>query len=314
MKTSSDHLGDIRLFIAVAETKSLTTAAPRFGFSVAAASLRLSRLEKRLGVKLINRSTKKNVLTDIGQFYLKRCTAALRIIDDVESNLFSYQTSSEGSIKVSVATDFGRKYLYHWLDEFYTLYPKIRVSLFLEDDYSNINENGIEVAVRFGKPLENSLIIKRLAPNYRVLCASTKYLEKYGTPQTPEDLVKHKFIVLATRKKILNEYYFQHNGVKTKYMVLPDQMLEVNDGEIATQLAISGRGITRKTIWDAINSITSGDLKIILPEYTMNEEGIFYVRNNNKYLAQRVRLFLDFLEKKFNEESHKIIHYLDFFK
>ena len=88
MKTSSDHLGDIRLFIAVAETKSLTTAAPRFGFSVAAASLRLSRLEKRLGVKLINRSTKKNVLTDIGQFYLKRCTAALRIIDDVESNLF----------------------------------------------------------------------------------------------------------------------------------------------------------------------------------------------------------------------------------
>ncbi|MGB3071793.1 MAG: LysR family transcriptional regulator [Ottowia sp.] len=313
MKSSSDHLGDIRLFVAVADVGSLTVAASGFGFSVAAASVRLSKLERYLGVKLFNRSTKRLMLTEEGQDYLKECVAALHIIDGAELRLKSGQKSADGSIKISAATDFGKKYVSGWIDDFLKTYSDIRVSLFLEDDFSDILRNDVDVAIRFAKPVESALVVKRLAANYRVLCASPAYLEEYGYPQTPEDLAEHKFIVLATQTKVLNEYYFERDGLETSYTTLPSQSWVVNDGEMATKWAMAGRGITRKTIWDAVRYLRSGELSVVLGSYISQEDGVFIVRRDNKYLPRRVRLFLDFLEEKFNAEQKNMSDYLNVF-
>lgn len=311
MKSSSDHLGDIRLFVAVADVGSLTVAAPRFGFSVPAASVRLSKLERYLGVKLFSRSTKRFVLTEEGQEYLKDCVVALRIIDGAELKLKSGQSSTEGSIKISVATDFGRRYLSDWIDEFLDGCSDIRISLILEDDFSDILRNDVDIAIRFAKPIESTLVVKRLAPNYRILCASPAYLKKHGTPQTPEDLIDHNFVILSTQTKLMNEYYFEKNGIETSYTPPSSHSWVVNDGAMATKWALAGRGITRKTIWDAAKYLRSGSLKMVLKEYIKEEEGIFVVRRDNKYLPRRVRLFLDFLERKFNEERKSVGEYLN---
>lgn len=309
MRVSRDHLGDIRLFVAVAEVGSLTVAAPKFGYSVPAASVRLSKLEKFLRVKLFSRSAKKFVLTEEGQEYLKSCAAALKLIDDAENIIKSGHKYATGKIRISAATDFGRNYLFGWIDEFVRGYPNVSVSLMLDDALSDILQEDVDIAIRFGKPSEECLVIKRLAPNYRVLCASPIYLEEEGTPVTPDDLHKHRFIVLATKNGLLNEYYFERDGVSSSYVVPPHRSWEVNDGELATRWAVAGRGITRKTIWDAIASLQSGALKIVLPEYIVMEEGVFAVRGSNKYLPQRIRVFLDFLEQKFQQELKGVDNY-----
>lgn len=306
-------MGDIRLFVVVAEVGNLKDAAPKFGFSVPAASVRLTKLENNLGVKLFNRSVKRFVLTEEGENYLRECTAALRIIDDAELKLRSGQKSASGIIKISVATDFGRKYLSGWIDEFLDIYPDVKISLVLDDAFSDILQDEIDVAIRFARPMESLLVVRRLGPNYRVLCASPAYLRKYGIPQNPEDLDGHEFIVLKTRNGLLKEYFFEKNGICTSYTPSLEKIWEVNDGEMATNWAIGGRGITRKTIWDAMRSLRSGDLEVVLPEYTAKEEGVFAVRHNNKYLPLRINLLLDFLANKFSEERERAKDLLDLF-
>ncbi|MDR2336216.1 MAG: LysR family transcriptional regulator [Burkholderiaceae bacterium] len=310
MKASSDHLGDVKLFIAVTEVGSLTVAAKKFGYSVAAASVRLTKLENYLGAKLFNRSTKRLEITQDGMEYLKSCSMAVQMLEDAEQKIRVEQKTAVGNIKISAATDFGRYYLFEWLDEFSLKYPKVKVSLMLEDSYSDLLKDVIDVAIRFGRPRESALMVKRLASNYRVLCASPEYLEAHGTPATPEDLAAHEFIVLATSRGVLNEYYFAGPAGQTSYTLPANSTWVVNDGQLATQWALAGRGITRKTIWDVARYLRSGKLNIVLSDYIVQEEGIFSVRSNNKYLPKRMRVFLDFLESKFNQESELLRDYL----
>ncbi|MDR2335351.1 MAG: LysR family transcriptional regulator [Burkholderiaceae bacterium] len=310
MKVSSDHLGDIKLFIAITEEKSLTAAAQRFGFSVAAASIRLSKLEKYLGVRLINRSTKKIELTTDGENYLKSCTAAISLLDEAEFALKTSQISPTGNIRISACTDFGRNYLFEWLDEFFDKYPDVRISLMLEDSCSDGLQDDIDLAIRFGRPCKNTLVVKLLAANYRVLCASPRYLNIYGIPKNPEDLNSHEFIAVLTKKGVQNEYYFEHNGAHASFTLPQSNTWEVSDGELATKWAVAGRGITRKTIWDAVRHLRSGDLKIVLDDYIKKEDGVYIVRHNSKHIPRRVRLLVDFIENKFARESERLGEFL----
>lgn len=304
---ATDKLGDIRLFIEAATQGSLSAAGRKLGFSAAAASMRLTKLEASLQTKLFDRTTRLLRLTDEGRMYLDHCQVALKGLADVEEALHAGQRQVRGKIRVSASTDFGRNILNPWLEEFCGSYPQLQLALTLTDSLSKLVEDNIDIAIRFGKPQESDLVACLLAPSWRVLCAAPSYLEKYGTPQTPEDLQQHRFIVLMTANGPLSDYQFSMaNRLWTRRIAL-EQAWETNDGALATQWALSGWGITRKTIWDAAGDLRSGRLQLVLPEYTVDEPGIYAIFHRNRYQVSRVRTLLDFLQERFREASRRLL-------
>ncbi|MGE8318495.1 MAG: LysR family transcriptional regulator [Comamonas sp.] len=300
---ATDRLGDMRLFVQAAAMGSLTTAGSKLGFSPAAASARLAKLERFLGVKLFHRTTRHLQLTNEGRIYLSHCMIALRAIEDGEFMLQAGQKAVRGKIRISASTDFGRSLLDDWLNDFVQEHQDIQLALILNDSFSNLHQEGVDIAIRFGRPAQSMLVARRLAPNFRVLCASPDYLSAHGTPLTPDDLAQHKFVVLATERGLLNEYHFAKEGKFWNYTVPGDRSWEVNDGEVATKWAIAGRGITRKTIWDAASSIRTGKLRIVLPEFNLNEDGVYAVRHSTEFMPPRIRALLDFLSDRFEQEA-----------
>ncbi|EKU50853.1 LysR substrate-binding domain protein [Acinetobacter sp. WC-323] len=296
---ATDRLGDMQLFVEATELKSLSAAGRKMGISPAAASARLIKLESSLEAKLFDRTTRSLRLTDEGQVFLRYCRIALQAIEDAEIALQDKQSAVKGKIRISVAVDLGRNLISQWIEEFSLIYQHLSISLTLTDSNSNLIHDDIDIAIRFGLPDNDLLVARYLAPNWRVLCASPVYLEKYGIPERPLDLAKHKFIVLVTESGPLNEYYFNFDNQHSKYVVPMETAWETNDSVQARMWALAGHGITRKIIWDVASDLKKGNLQAILTQGIVREVGIHAVMHKNKYIAPRIRFFLDFLVKKF---------------
>jgi len=304
---ASDKLGDIRLFVTAAQLGSLSAAGRKLNLSPAAASARLFKLEEGLQAKLFNRTTRQLRLTPEGQIYLQHCQLALQTIDDGEALLQAGQTGVKGKIRLSASADFGRNLLRQWLEEFSASYPDLQIALTLSDSLSHLVQDDIDIAIRFAVPTDSNLIARKLAVNWRVLCASPEYLARYGDPKTPQDLINHRFIVLITANGPLNEFYFTKDGHPLSHKVDMAQAWETNDGALVRDWALAGHGIARKTIWDANADIQAGKLKVLLPEYQLNEAGVYALFHASKYQVQRVRVLLDFLIERFEQASQSML-------
>ncbi|WP_409302859.1 LysR substrate-binding domain-containing protein [Pseudomonas sp. KCJK8993] len=303
---ATDRLGDIRLFVEAATLGGLSAAGRKLGFSAAAASARLAKLEAALHVKLFDRTTRTLRLTDEGRLYLQHCRIALESLADAEQALQAGQGRVQGKVRIGASADFGRHQLNHWLEAFSQAHPQLQLALTLTDSLSRLLEDDMDIAIRFGQPQDSSLVARLLAPNWRVLCASPAYLEQYGTPQTPEDLAQHRFIILVTASGPLNDYHFNVAGQRQTLRIALDQAWETNDGALARQWALSGRGITRKTIWDAVEDLRAGRLRVVLPDYAVAEPGIYALLHRNRYQVPRVRVLLDFLLERFRQASQEL--------
>jgi DNA-binding transcriptional LysR family regulator len=297
----------MRLFVEATALGSLSAAGRKLGFSPAAASARLAKLEAALHAKLLDRSTRQLRLTEEGRLYHRHCCIALKAIDDAEDALHASQNVVRGKVRISASADFGRRLLNQWLEDFARAQPELKISLTLTDSLSDLLHDDVDFAIRFGKPESDSLIARRLAPNWRLLCASPEYLAKHGTPRTSADLANHQFVVLATAAGPLNEFHFASAGKHWSYRVEMENAWETNDGALARAWALAGYGIARKTIWDAAEDIRAGTLKAVLPDLIENEPGIYAVFRQNQYMPPRVRALLDFLIDRFQQASEDIL-------
>lgn len=300
---ATDKLGDMRLFAEAAALGSLSAAGRKLGLSAAAASARLLKLEAALHTRLFHRSTRHLQLTEEGRLYLAHCEIALRAVDDAESALLAGQNAVRGKLRISASADFGRNLLSQWLDEFSAAHPGLKIALTLSDSLSNLLQDDIDLAIRFGRPQDGTLVARQLAPNWRVLCAAPDYLARHGVPRTPADLARHAFIVLVTTAGPLNTFHFARDGHPESYTVPLEQAWETNDGALARRWALAGRGIARKTIWDAIDDLQAGRLVAVLPEYRVDEAGVHAVFHGTRYMAPRVRRLLDFLVARFAQAT-----------
>lgn len=300
---ATDRLGDMRLFATAATLGSLSAAGRKLGLSPAAASARLTKLEATLQTRLFVRTTRQLRLTDEGRVYLAHCLVALQAIDDGEAALQAGCAAIRGKIRLSASTDFGLHTLSPWLDEFTARYPDVRLSLTLTDSISNLVQDDVDLAIRFSEPDDGALVARRLAPMCRVLCASPAYLARYGEPQTPDALAEHRFIVLVTSSGPLNEFHFRRDETTWQFTVPLAQAWETNDGTLARRWALDGRGIVRKTLWDAAEDVRAGRLKILLSDYIAKEPGVYAVRHRTRYMVPRVRALLDFLIERFAQAS-----------
>lgn len=308
---ATDRLGDMRLFVEAASLGSLSAAGRKLGFSPAAASARLLKLEAALHTKLFDRTTRQLRLTDEGRLYLQHCRIALQAVDDAEAVLQSGRETVRGKVRISASADFGRNLLSQWLEEFSGLHPELKIALTLSDSLSNLVHDDIDLAIRFGQPRDSSLVARHLAPNWRVLCASPDYLARHGEPKTPADLVNHHFIVLVTAAGPLNEFHFAMDEQDWSHTVSMEQAWETNDGALARAWALAGHGITRKTIWDAAADIRAGKLKILLPDFSANEAGVHAVFHSTRYMVPRVRALLDFLIEQFDRATEDLLRDID---
>lgn len=304
---ATDRLGDMRLFSEAAVLGSLSSAGRKLGLSPAAASARLQKLEAALQTKLFDRSTRKLRLTEEGQLYLRYCKTALDAVDDAEAELLAGRREIRGKIRISASADFGRRTLKPWLDEFCRAHPKLKIALNLSDALSDLLQDDIDLAIRFGMPDDGTLATRRLAPNWRLLCAAPTYLAQHGTPLTVEDLAHHDFIVLSTATGLLSELNFGRNGRHQRFDIPLAQAWETNDGALAREWLLDGKGLARKTIWDAVDDIRNGKITPLLVQDSIEEAGVYAVFHATKYMPPRVRAMLDFLVMKFDSATSELL-------
>jgi DNA-binding transcriptional LysR family regulator len=304
---ATDRLGDMALFVEAAALGSLSAAGRKLGLSPAAASARLLKLEASLHARLFERTTRQLRVTDEGRLYLQHCRIALQAIEDAEAALQAGQNQVRGKVRISATSDFGRNLLYRWLDEFSRLHPEVSYALTLSDSVSNLLQEDIDLAIRFGRPLDSTLVARPLAPNRRVLCAAPDYLARYGEPKTPADLAQHRFVLLVTAAGLQNEFHFAQDAERVTYSVPTEQVWETNDGALVRAWALAGHGIAHKSIWDIAADVRAGALSILLPDWSTSEAGVHALFHGNRYMAPRVRVLLDFLIERFAQASEELL-------
>jgi DNA-binding transcriptional LysR family regulator len=298
-----DNLGDIRLFVETAHLGGLSAAGRKLGLSPAAASARLVKLEAELKTRLFERTTRQLRLTDEGNLYLSHCVQALAALDDARAALHAGRSAVMGKIRIAATSDFGRSVLKEWLDAFGKLYPQVQFALVLADSLSNLMQDDLDLAIRFGVPPDSSMVARRLAPNRRVLCASPEFIATNGVPTCPAELEKFQCIVLSSASGLANEWRFTRGDVSEIYVVPPVLARETNDGAVAREWAVEGKGIAMKSIWDIGADLRAGRLCVVMSEWRTPEVPVHAMYQRSRYMAPRVRALLDFLIERFTEES-----------
>lgn len=305
-----DNLGDIRLFVEAAGQGSLSAAGRKLGLSPAAASARLVKLEAELDTQLFERSTRKLRLTDEGRMYLAHCQHALQTLEDARAALQVGRASVSGALRVSTTSDFGRTLLRHWLDEFNERHPQVALTLVLSDSISHLLQDDIDLAIRFGVPADSSLIAKRMADNRRALCASPEYIDTHDMPTHPDELGELDFILLTSAAGVANNWRFSREGETASFSAPLEHSRQTNDGAIAREWAIEGRGVVMKSIWDIGQDLQAGRLKLVLPEWRSPDVPVSAFFQRSQYMAPRVRTLLDFLEERFAEAAVQLQAFL----
>ncbi|MEZ8103502.1 LysR family transcriptional regulator [Vibrio genomosp. F6] len=302
-----DKFSDMAMFVSVVKHQGLAAAGRELGLSPATMTARLQGLEERYGVKLLNRSTRHISLTDSGDLYHKACLEILENVKETENLILNGVKEVKGSLKISAPKDIGKQHILPILSEFCEQFPDVVPYLYLNDDVSNIAESGIDIVIRYGELADSSLISRRLSSSHRVLCASPKYLAKYGTPLTPQDLVNHRCLAMVRSNEELKTWHFQDTDKKNVITVLPKRFSD--DGEVVRHWALEGAGIALKSILDVQDDIDNLRLVTVLNGYMTNfntstsvsSADLNVVYMSKKYQPKRIRLFLDFLFDKFRK-------------
>ena len=286
-----ENLTDISVFIRIAAAGSLSAAARDLGLSLAVVSKRLARLEAALGVRLVQRTTRRLSLTEDGTAFQER---ALRILAELEAaqEAVGGDGRPRGLLRVTTTAAFARRLIAPSLGRFHDRYPEIRVHVIATDAVVDLVRDGIDVAIRQAALPDSALMARELARNWRVLCASPDYLARRGRPATPQDLVDHPCITYGDPP--MTVWQFARRG-ETPVGTTVSGAIMSNDGEVAHAAALAGAGIVLKSIWHVAEDLAAGRLVRILEDYESPASPLQAVFPSARHLAPKTRAFLDFL-------------------
>ncbi len=292
-----DAISDLDFFVVLARQPSLAAAAQVLGITPPNVSRRLAALERRLGLRLLNRTTRRLSLTSEGQRYLEDGERILQDLAGLERALTENHTQPKGVLRVNATFGFGRRHLAPLVSAFVASYPELEVVLDLTDRPLDLTEYALDVAIRFGTPPDARVVARRIASNRRWLCAAPAYLARYGEPQVPQDLLQHQCIVIRENTGAYN--HWQLTDGSQQVLVKVQGRLSCNHGEIAVDWALAGQGIVLRSEWNVASYLRSGELQRILPTWVGNVADIYAVYPQRHFQSAKVRLFLDFLAQQF---------------
>ena len=296
-----DRLATMDTFVRVVEAGSFVAAADRMGLSPAVVSRHVQDLEERLGIRLLNRTTRRISLTEPGAAYYERCQQVLRDIEEMDLSVAREVQQPRGVLRVNAPVVFGTRHLAPILTEYEGRYPEVAIDLNLTDRFIDLVEEGADLAVRIGTLTESTLVARRLCPIRLVLCASPGYLERHGTPRTPDDLKAHNCLGYTYTR---GGAEWQFSGPDGPVVVPIRGSLRANHGEVLHRAAIDGLGLALQPTFIAGDALAAGLLRAVLSDYRPAEMSAYAVFLSRKFLSAKVRTFVDFLAEKFGPEPY----------
>ena len=288
-----DRIDAMRAFVSVVTEGSFSNAATAMQLSPQLVSKYVSKLEERLDVRLLHRTTRKVSLTEAGTHYFQHAQQILLSIDEMDSQLGGLQQNPKGTLRISAPVSFALKHLSKLLAEFQLQYPQVNVDLQLNDRKVDIVDEGFDIALRIGRLKSSSLIAKPVAPIRLMLCAAPAYLKKHGIPRQPEDLKHHRYLHYSYMEMEGKDEVSQWLRAKNSES---SGQFHCNNGDVLVGAAIAGAGIVLQPTFIASDAISRGELVEILPEFAPESLGLYAVYANRKLLPNKVRCFIDFID------------------
>jgi DNA-binding transcriptional LysR family regulator len=289
------------VFAKVVGAGSLSAAARELGLSPALVSRKLAALEARLGVRLINRTTRSLHLTDEGASYYDACGRLLAEIEEADAAVAAGRVEPQGVLRVALPASFGHQHVSPLIPEFAARHPKVRLALSLSDRNVNVIEEGFDVAVRIAELEDSSLAARRLAPNRRVVCASPQYLARHGMPRVPDDLKHHN--CLTTSDFAMSWDYKDPRGKPGTARVAGGYACD--NWEVLREWALAGLGIALKSTWDIYRHLQDGTLVALFPGYSFHSDvAIYAVYPHRRHLPAKTRVFIEFLAASFGPDPY----------
>jgi DNA-binding transcriptional LysR family regulator len=289
----TDGVSELAFFVLLARASSLSAAARELAVTPPAVSKRLMLMERRLGVRLLNRSTRRLSLTAEGETYLARAGGILDAIRDMEESVSSGAGETKGLLRVNATLGFGRTVIAPLVSLFAARHPDVEVQLQLSDRAINLVEDAYDLGIRFGALPDNRLSARKILSNRRFLCASPAYIRKHGAPQTPEELAQHRCILHRQNDDAYASWRL-HKGRKS-VTVKVRGAVSSNDGDVVLGWALDGHGILQRSEWDLARYLDSGRLQLVLPDYTLPPADLYAYYPSRHHLPARVRTLIDFL-------------------
>lgn len=297
-----DRFADLEAFVAVVEAGGFGPAAERLGIAKSAVSRRVSALERRLGARLLNRTTRRISLTDGGRALHERARTILADLDEAEQSVAAEQQALHGRLKVAAPLSFGLLHLLTVLDDFLARHPGLQIELDLNDREVDLVEEGVDMAVRIGQLADSSLVARRLAPIRRVAVASAAYLAAHGTPEHPDDLVDHLGLRYTNIRRQDAWTFLDPRGRAVRPNV--PERLRANNGEVLAAAAKDGLGIAILPTFTVHRAIEQGELVIILRDWQLADAGLHLVYPPGRFMSRRARAFSEALAQRFGERPY----------
>jgi DNA-binding transcriptional LysR family regulator len=295
-----DKFLEMKTFAAVVDSGSFVQAADALNISKPAVSRHVSELEQRLGVRLLQRTTRKLSLTEEGRTFYARCKSLLAEVEVAETEISSKAVAVKGLVKVNVPVSFGLLELAKVWPGFMSRYPDVELDITLSDRFVDLVEEGYDLAVRIARMPNSSLISRKLASSRMILCASPAYLRKHGKPKKPSDLAAHaalSYSLLATGDQ------WEFDGPEGKTFVTVKPVMRTNSGDSCLAAARQHKGIILQPSFIVAGDLQSGALVELLPGHRSLEFGIYAVYPSRQFVSPKVRAMIDFLSQAFEKTT-----------
>jgi DNA-binding transcriptional LysR family regulator len=293
-----DRLDAMRAYARVVNSGSYAEAARQLGLTRSAISKAVTELERHLGARLLDRTTRRVTPTEAGRAYHERVAGILADVEETEAAISRLHDEPKGLLRVNAPMSFGTLYLSSAIADFMVAYPELRIEAIMNDRFIDPLEEGVDVTIRIGVLSDSSLIARKLAPARRVLVASSDYLKRHGAPRAPADLAAHR---------ALN---FGHASGQQRWQLQVGHEMETvpieatlcsNNGDVLRAAALHGNGITLLPTFLVGADIAAGRLTIVLPDHPPVGLGIYALYAPNRFLAAKTRVFVDFLSARFGD-------------
>lgn len=291
----------ISTFVEVVSKGSLSAAARAEGIAPAMIGRRLDALESRLGVKLLQRTTRKLALTNEGAAFLEDCQRILTELEEAESAVAERSAHATGHLMISAPAGFGRQHVAPLIPSFLAEHRDVSVTLNMSDRVVDIVGEGIDVAIRIASLSDSSLVSVKLADNERVVVGAPSYLKRHGVPQTLADLAKHNCLAISSEGS-QRGWTFRENGKNVVLKVAGN--MGSNDGQVLHDWALAGKGLAWRSMWEVGNEIAEGKLQTVLDQHSAPGNDIYAVFAQRRHLPLRIRAFVDFLRHTYAQPDY----------
>ena len=295
-----DKFGEMRTFVAVVDAGSFVQAADALDISKAAVSRHVADLEQRLGVRLLQRTTRKLSLTEEGRAFHARCKSLLGELEDAEAEITSKSVEASGLVKINVPVSFGLLHLAPLWPAFMAKHPKVTLDISLSDRIVDLVEEGYDMAVRIARLPSSSLVSRQLASTRLILCASPAYLKKHPKPKHPSELADHA--VLSYSLLVMGEQW-EFEGPEGNLSVAINPVLRTNSGDTCRAAALGHQGIILQPSFIVGDDLRKGTLVELMPKYRSLEFGIYAIYPSRRYVSPKVRVLIDYLSSALQSVS-----------